>query len=101
MASDLDRAQQRLDDLNKFWFQNVKNFEYYPSVTYTLEETETINEYISDIQALTSEQTAKWLTEGGIDEQWDSYISNLDGMGLPDVIKAWQDAYDRYEKVIK
>ena len=96
-----DRAQQRLDDLNKFWFKNVKNFEYYPSVTYTLEETETINEYISDIQALTKEQTAKWLTEGGIDEEWDSYVSQLDSMGLPEVIKAWQDAYDRYEAALK
>jgi putative aldouronate transport system substrate-binding protein len=96
-----DRAQQRLKDLKDFWFQNVVNFEYYPSVTYTLEETETINEYISDIQSLTSEQTARWLTEGGIDEEWDSYISQLDSIGLQEVIKAWQDAYDRYQAALK
>ncbi|MDF2871917.1 MAG: hypothetical protein K0R05_3492, partial [Anaerocolumna sp.] len=96
-----DRAQQRLNDLKDFWFQNVDNFEYYPSVTFTLEETETINEYISDIQALTSEQTAKWLVDGGIDEGWDSYLSQLDKTGLQVVIKAWQDAYDRYETTIK
>lgn len=96
-----DRAQQRLKDLNDFWFKNVNNFEYYPSVTFTLEETETINEYISDIQALTSEQTAKWLVDGGIDEEWDSYLSQLDKTGLQLVIKAWQDAYDRYETTIK
>ena len=96
-----DRAQQRLKDLNDFWFPHVDNFEYYPSVTYTLDETETINEYISDIQALTSEQTAKWLTEGGIDEGWDSYVKQLDSIGLQDVIKAWQDAYDRYEAALK
>lgn len=96
-----DRAQQRLKDLKDFWFQYVDNFEYYPSVTYTLDETETINEYISDIQTLTSEQTAKWLTKGGIDEEWDSYISQLNSIGLQDVIKAWQDAYDRYEAALK
>jgi putative aldouronate transport system substrate-binding protein len=96
-----DRAQQRLKDLNDFWFKNVNNFEYYPSVTFTLEETETINEYISDIQALTSEQTAKWLVDGGIDEGWDSYVSQLDNIGLQEVVKAWQDAYDRYKAEIK
>jgi len=96
-----DRAQQRLKDLKDFWFQYVDNFEYYPSVTYTLDETETINEYISDIQTLTSEQTAKWLTKGGIDEEWDSYISQLNSIGLQEVIKAWQAAYDRYEATIK
>lgn len=96
-----DRAQQRLDDLNEFWFQYVDNFEYYPSVTFTLEETEIINEYMSDLQALTKEQTAKWLKDGGINEEWDAYIKTLDSIGLQEVVKAWQDAYDRYEASMK
>lgn len=96
-----ERAQQRLDDLNNFWFQYVDNFEYYPTVTFTLEEAEIINEYISDIQTLTKEQTAKWLKEGGIEEEWDSYIQTLESIGLNEVLKAWQDAYDRYEEALK
>lgn len=96
-----ERAQKRLDDLNNFWFQYVTDFEYYPTVTYTLEETETINEYISDILAYTSETSARWLTDGGIEEEWDTYTQTLDKMGLQKVIKAWQDAYDRYEEALK
>jgi len=91
-----DRAQERLDDLKDFWFQNVDNFVYYPSVTHTLEETEIINEYMSDIRTLTSEKTAKWLRDGGIEEEWDAYIQTLNSIGLQEVLQAWQDAYDRY-----
>ena len=91
-----ERAQKRLDDLNQFWFQYVDHFEYYPSVTYTLEETEIINEYISDIQAFTLEQTAKWLNDGGIESEWDFYVETLNDIGLQEVNQVWQDAYDRY-----
>ena len=96
-----DRAQERLDDLKDFWFPDIHNFEYYPSVTHTLEETETINEYMSDIKALTSEKTAKWLKDGGIEEEWDAYIQTLNSIGLQEVLQAWQDAYDRYESALK
>jgi putative aldouronate transport system substrate-binding protein len=91
-----DRAQQRLDDLRDFWFKNVNNFEYYPSVTFTIEETEIINDKLPDIQTYVSETSANWLKNGGIDEEWDAYKEQLDQMGLQDVIKCWQDAYDRY-----
>jgi putative aldouronate transport system substrate-binding protein len=92
-----ERAQERLDDLKNVWFKNINNFEIYPSVVYTLEETETINDYLSDITSLTSEKAANWIVNGGIDEDWDKYISQLDKMGLPKVLAAWQSAYDRFE----
>lgn len=91
-----DRAQQRLDELKNFWFKGVSNFEYYPSVTFTLEETDLINDKIGDINQFVSEKTATWLKNGGIEEEWDAYVAQLDKMGLQDVIKCWQDAYDRY-----
>lgn len=96
-----ERAQQRLNDLNEFWFQSITNFEYYPSVTYTLEETEAINEAISDLKAYTSEMGAKWLVEGGIEAEWDTYLETLDSIGLQEVLNAWQSAYDRYMEALK
>lgn len=90
------RAQQRLDDLSNIWFEKVNNFEYYPSVVYTLEETETINEYISDLNDYVSETSANWIINGGIEEEWDKYVSQLENMGVNDVVAAWQSAYDRY-----
>ena len=95
-----DRAQERLDDLNNFWFQYVDDTEYYPTVVYSQEEIEVINDKLSDIKAMTEEKVAHWLTDGGIEEEWDQYLTDLDNMGLQDVIDAWQSAYDRYEEAL-
>ena len=95
-----DRAQQRLDDLSNIWFEKVDNFEYYPSVVYSLEETETINEYISDLNDYVSETAANWIINGGVEEEWDKYISQLENLGVNDVVDAWQAAYDRYEEEV-
>lgn len=51
-----DRAQQRIDDTRDFWFQYVDSTEYYPSVVFTEEETNIINDYLSDLKALTEEK---------------------------------------------
>lgn len=91
-----ERAQQRLNDLNDFWFQYVDSTEYYPTVVYTEEEIEVINDKISDIKSMTEERAAHWLRDGGIETEWDQYLTDLDNMGLQDVIGAWQAAYDRY-----
>jgi len=95
------RAQERLDDLKNVWFTKVTNFEYYPSVVYTLEETETINDYISDIKDYVSTTSANWIINGGVEEEWDSYVSQLENLGVNDVVAAWQSAYDRYESEVK
>ena len=74
--------------------------EYYPTVTYTAEEIETINDKLSDIKSLTEEKTAHWLRDGGIETEWDQYLSDLENMGLNDVIACWQAAYDRYQEAL-
>ena len=66
------------------------------TIVFTEEETNTINDYLSDLKALTEEKTAHWLTDGGIEDEWDDYVSAMDSMGLQDVVAAWQAAYDRY-----
>lgn len=95
-----DRAQERLDDLNNFWFNYVDSKEYFPTVVYTGEEIELVNDKLSDILSLTEEKTAHWLKEGGIEEEWDQYLADLDSMGLQDVVGVWQAAYDRYQAAL-
>ena len=95
------RAQERLDDLSNIWFEKVTNFENYPSVVYTLEETETINEYISDLNDYVSETSVNWIVNGGVEEEWDQYIKQLGNIGMNEVVAAWQSAYDRYEAEVK
>jgi putative aldouronate transport system substrate-binding protein len=96
-----DRAKERLDDLKDFWFNRVTNFEYYPSVIYTLEEIEFLNDKLSDLKNYTSEMTAKWLMNGGIDQDWDNYLARLKQMGIDDVVNIWQTAYNRYRSSLQ
>jgi putative aldouronate transport system substrate-binding protein len=95
------RAKQRLDDTANIWFDKVNNFEYYPSVVYSLEETDTINNNISDIKDYVSETSANWIINGGVEKEWNNYINQLNSMGVNDVVAAWQSAYDRYQKETK
>lgn len=93
-----ERAQARIDDTRDFWFQYVDSTEYYPTVVYTAEEIELINDKLSDIKTLTEEKTAHWLRDGGIEEEWDQYLTDLNNIGLTEVVAAWQTAYDRYQE---
>lgn len=95
------RAMERLDDLANVWFKNVKDFDYFPTVVYSLEETETINESISDIKDYVNQTSADWIVNGGVEEGWDTYIKQLDNMGVNEVVAAWQAAYDRYAAAVQ
>ena len=48
----------------------------------------------------TEEKVSHWLRDGGIEEEWDQYLQDLDNMGLQEVVGAWQAAYDRYQEAL-
>ena len=92
-----DRAQLRLNDLNDYWFAYVDDTTSYPSVVFTEDETNTINDLISDINAYVDEMRGLWLTgKSDINADWDAYVEQLNNMGLQEVISCWQAAYDRF-----
>ena len=41
---------------------------------------------------------AKWVTEGGIDEEWDAYVTQLNVMGLEEMNAIYLGAYARYQQ---
>lgn len=91
------RAQERLNDLNNYWFGSVSDTTSYPAVVFTEEETNTINDLISDINAYVDEMRGLWLTgKADINADWDGYVAQLENMGLQQVISCWQAAYDRF-----
>jgi len=92
------RAQERIDDLKNIWFEKVDNLEYYPSVVYSLEEIDIVNEHISDLNTYVTETSANWIIYGGIEEEWVGYIKTLESNGMNEVVSAWQSAYDRYQE---
>jgi putative aldouronate transport system substrate-binding protein len=77
----------------------VPEEETYPQyLYYTVEQLQQLKVLDVDIQSYQSEMEAKWIVEGGIDEEWERYIAELHKMGLADKIRIHQDAYDAYRQ---
>ena len=43
-----------------------------------------------------NQQYAHWVTEGGVEEEWDAYLSQLEKMGVQDLINIHLAAYAKY-----
>jgi len=70
--------------------------EAFPNVSYTNDQLSTLATLFTDLDAYVASNQATWVTEGGINEQWDNYIKTLETMGYNDFIKIQQDAYNTY-----
>ncbi len=71
--------------------------EAYPNVSYTVDQLNTLATLYTDIEAFVDSNQATWVTEGGVDEQWDAYKSQLDMMGYGDFLNIQKDAYNTYK----
>ena len=99
-----DRAIERLTDLYDFWMPQVKDTSVYPvSCVFTQEELDTIDRYRADFETTVSEQEGLWIKNGGpSDEEWAAYKQKLtDNCGMDQLLKVYQDGYDRYAEVEK
>ncbi len=89
-----DGLKLQLDNLGKDYVTQP-----FPDVMYTVEEYEEMPTLTTDIESYIKSTRAKWITQGGIDEEWDSYVKQLNDMGLQKLIQIYSDAYDRYQNV--
>lgn len=65
-------------------------------LTLTQEETEDYNDYWTDISNFIKESSARFITgEEDIETGWNTYINNLNQMGLQEVLDIYNDAYAR------
>lgn len=86
--------------------QDATNAQYasdlaFPVVSYTTDQLTTLASLTTDINDYASAQYAHWVVDGGIDEEWDAYLAQLDQMGLQDVLAIHNDAYAAYKEIVK
>ncbi|MCL2052639.1 MAG: extracellular solute-binding protein [Lachnospiraceae bacterium] len=71
--------------------------EEFPNLAfYTPEQTEIINAHRADIRTLVNYTLAKWVSHGGIEHEWDTFIEQLESVGYYQWLNAHQEAYDAY-----
>ncbi len=57
-----------------------------------------LNAIDGDIRNLVTRTQAKWITEGGVDAEWNDYLKQLEALGLSKMLAIRQAAYDRFIK---
>lgn len=91
-------------DMREEFYQIYKDYavsenEMFPLVWYTPEQRAVFSKYRTEINEYVKTTRAKWITEGGIESEWDAFNEKLYSMGLDKVMEVYQSAYnDFYSK---
>lgn len=91
------RAKERQGLIKEFYAPYKAN-DAYPPVLLSNEELDRVGLATTDINTLVKEKFASWIVNGNVDTEWDAYVSQLDSLGVDDVIATYQQAYDRFQK---
>lgn len=83
------------DEVNAKYVTEGKNCGL-PMLQYTDEELNRISAISTDIYSYVEAQYAHWVTEGGIEDEWDAYIEQLNAMGLEELVGIQVTAYEAY-----
>ena len=82
------------DALNDPYRQPV---EYsFPMVTFSSDVADEVALLNNDIHSYAATKVAQWITEGGVEEEWDAYLQQLENLGLSRYLELYQQAYDEF-----
>jgi putative aldouronate transport system substrate-binding protein len=73
----------------------------FPSVMASPQEVNALRAVQSDFDTFVTEQISKFIMGERPIEEYDRFMSELDGMGLQEILKVKQAQYDRYKNMIK
>lgn len=73
----------------------------FPNVNYSPEELNQLSAIYVDISSYVTQMASKWIVEGGVEDDWNDYLTQLKSMGIDDFMKIQNAAYDRYENALK
>ena len=75
---------------------NIRDESYiYPPVLLDRKANDVAMEIETDMEKMTKEMTAKWVVEGGVEEEWDTYVSEMNKMGLEKYLQIYQEELDK------
>lgn len=91
------RAVLRLERLEKY----VKPYTYkgavgFPNISYTLKEINDLARYETNLGDVLNAQYIKWIVDGGVDDGWSNFQSQLKKAGIEQIKAINQAGYDRY-----
>ena len=82
----------------------IEGNDYYPQMAmkYSADDTNTMAMNQTNIDNITSQQLAAWITgEGDIESEWDSFVENVNNAGMTQNLEIRQKAYDSYLQTLE
>ena len=89
------RAAERQAQIKEYYEPHRAN-EKYPPVMLSVEELNRISTIEADVKTLVDEKVSTWIVKGGIEKEWDGFVSQLDTIGVSEIVDVYQQAYDRF-----
>lgn len=88
-----------VNDMHKFAGKlDSGEWERWPVCYVTVEEKEDIATTETDLMSYSKNQLAKWIAgESDVNADWDSYLQELENIGLSHYLEVKQQIYDRYD----
>lgn len=72
--------------------------EFWSNPLMSPEDMKQLNAIDADIRNLVTKTQAKWITQGGIDAEWNDYLKQLEALGLSKMLQIRQAGYDRFNQ---
>lgn len=95
-----DDAKWRLDHMHETYLKDMNSKYVYPNVFMSIEDTNRVSRYDTDIKKYAEQMKASWILNGGIDEEWDVYLKKMEDYGLEDYLSIKQKYFDTYLKAL-
>lgn len=95
-----DGIKLKEDEVNAKYVSSDKNVGL-PMLHYTDDELAQLTMLGTDIYNYCEAQYAHWVVDGGVEEEWDAYLEQLNNMGVQDLISIQETAYAFYLESMK
>ena len=92
-----DDAKWRLDHMHETYLQDMHSKYVYPNVFMSIEDTNKVSQYDTDIKKYAEQKKADWILNGGVDQEWDAYLDKMEKYGLSEYLAIKQRYFDQYQ----
>jgi putative aldouronate transport system substrate-binding protein len=89
---------ERLVEMHYYWndYDYDGAYKWPIGVSFTQEQTDEVNKYLSDLTTYISENYLGFLDNSKPLSEWDEYVAGLYQLGWAEVLAVYQEAYDAY-----
>ena len=91
-----DDAKWRLDNMHETYLSDMNSKYVFPNVFMSMEDTNRVSQLDTDIKKYAEQMKASWILNGGIEEEWDSYLQKMEDYGLSEYLEIKQKYFDAY-----